>query len=70
MIPCKLCGESTHDDEGVPIGEVLVYQIVNNMFQLARELVVGAPILHMHRSCVENFRDSYEDLDDRQSRHR
>jgi hypothetical protein len=66
MIPCKLCGESTHDEHGWPIGEVLVYQIVNHRFQLARELVLGAPLLHMHRSCVENFRDSYvEVLDDR-----
>ena len=70
MIPCKLCGGPTHNDEGVPIGEVLVYQIVNGRFQLARELVVGAPILHIHLCCVENFRDSYEDLDDRQPRHR
>ena len=63
MIRCWLCGEPTHDLDGVPTGEVLVCQRVNGKIQLAYEIVLHAPIYHIHQSCVEA-------IDDRKPRHR
>ena len=57
---CKVCDEPTHDDGGSPIGTVLCYQKVNGKIQLARELVLHAPMFYIHEFCLEA-------LDDRQS---
>jgi len=54
---CTLCGDRTHDDEGVPIGEVLVYQRVNGKLQIAYELVLGTPMHFVHQSCLEALDD-------------
>jgi hypothetical protein len=57
MIPCKLCDEPTHDLEGVPIGEVLVFQRVNGKVQRAYEIVLHTPLYFVHETCVEALND-------------
>jgi hypothetical protein len=63
MNHCWLCGEFTHDLNGVPIGEVLVFQRVNGKVQRAYEIVLHTPFYFVHEACVEA-------LHDRQPRHR
>ena len=62
MMECKLCGDPTHDEEGWPLGTVLVFQKVNGKIQLAKDLVLGTPMHYVHEACLEA-------LDDRQPGH-
>jgi hypothetical protein len=56
---CVICEDPTHDDEGKPIGEVLVYQKVNGKVQIAYNIVLHAPMYFVHQSCLETLDDRH-----------
>lgn len=53
---CKLCDAICFSPEtGKPHEETLVYQHVNGKWQLARELVLHAPMIFIHSRCIREL---------------
>lgn len=52
IIPCRLCGETTHNEDGSPTGTVYIYQRIDGKFKLARQLTLHVPMIYIHDTCL------------------
>lgn len=52
---CTLCKLEMYDPQGHPIGNVLLYQIIEDLPRLAADLKLGVSLHHIHEACLKSL---------------
>ena len=54
---CALCEGLCFGDDGRPLEETLVYQVIDGDVVLAREIVLHKPMYYVHAKCVRQLNE-------------